>query len=78
MVEEESDHGRSGIALPKSPMARHFRAETRAEVIELADKWWKAQKGLRQTLRLVSPGDDKLTLGKRCCWKAVIHFEKQS
>ena len=59
---------------PRIPGQRHFRADTRTEVIAMADRWWKAQKGRKQTLRLVFPGDDKLTMGEPCCWKAVIHY----
>ena len=56
------------------PGQQQFKADTRAEVVQLADDWWKAQNGLTETLRLIFPGDQKLALGKPCCWRVVIHY----
>ena len=54
---------------------RHFKAETRAGALSLAAEWWNAQRGLKQTLRLVFTGDETVVPGKACCWIVAIHFE---
>jgi len=66
-------HPWTGVGV--STMEKRFEAPTKAEAMVLADRWWKSQKGLKQTIRFVfEMGYVSAIASKQ--WAVIIHYEK--
>jgi len=57
-------------------MEKEFEAATREEAVDLANKWWNAQKGLALLTRYVFAAGDRPAFNEMRRWKVLIHYEK--